>query len=157
MHRFTMVATATFLGLATLAGCSSSSSDTAATTGGGVTVPAGDGTPVAVTVGETSDTVMYMKVAPDSVKAGKVTFTLKNEGKKTHEMVVLKTDTPYDQLEVGSNNKVSEDASVGEVSEIKAGETGTVTLDLATGAYALVCNVEKHYAMGMRAPFTVTP
>ena len=28
--------------------------------------------------------------------------------------------------------------------------------DMAAGAYVLVCNIAKHYAMGMRAPFTVT-
>ncbi|CAB4897648.1 unannotated protein [freshwater metagenome] len=57
---------------------------------------------------------------------------------------------------VGADNKVSEDTTVGEVSELDAGKTGTVTLDLKPGKYVLVCNIEKHYAQGMRAAFTVT-
>jgi uncharacterized cupredoxin-like copper-binding protein len=74
---------------------------------------------------------------------------------KQHEMVVLKTDTPFDQLEVGTDDRVSEADSVGEISEIKPGTTGTVTLDLAPGKYVLVCNLPKHYAQGMRVAFTV--
>ena len=36
-------------------------------------------------------------------------------------------------------------------------KTGTVTLDLKPGKYVLVCNIEKHYAQGMRSAFTVGP
>jgi uncharacterized cupredoxin-like copper-binding protein len=55
-----------------------------------------------------------------------------------------------------TSNKVSEDASVGEVSETDKGKTVTKTLDLAAGKYVLVCNIEKHYAQGMRSVFTVS-
>lgn len=126
--------------------------------GGGITVPAGDsGTPVAVEAGDKSDTEQYLTVSVATVKAGPVTFTLTNKSTmgKEHEMVVLKTDTPFDQLEVGTDDRVSEADSVGEISEIKPGTTGTVTLDLAPGKYVLVCNLPKHYAQGMRVAFTV--
>jgi uncharacterized cupredoxin-like copper-binding protein len=143
--------------VAGLAGCGSSSKSAATTTtGGGVTVPVDNGVPVAVTAGDTSDTVQFLKVDPITVKAGKVTFTFKNTGNRQHEMIVLKTDTPADQLVVGSDNKVSEDASVGEVSETDAGKTVVKTLDLAAGKYVLVCNIEKHYSQGMKSAFTVT-
>jgi uncharacterized cupredoxin-like copper-binding protein len=36
------------------------------------------------------------------------------------------------------------------------GKTKSKTLTLKKGHYALVCNIAKHYALGMRAPFTVT-
>lgn len=147
-------------GLVTACGSSSPSSSPAATTadaGGGVTVAAAAaGTPVAVTAADTSDTAQTLTVAPASVKAGTVTFTFTNTGNRQHEMIVLKTDEAVDKLVVGADNKVSEDASVGEVSETDAGKTGTLTVDLAAGSYVLVCNIEKHYGQGMRSAFTVT-
>lgn len=148
------------LGLA--AGCGSSgNSDSADTAGAGgdVTVPAdaGGGTPVAVTAGDKSDVSQFLTVEPISVKAGKVSFTFKNTGNRQHEMVVLKTDEAFDQLEVGSDDRVSEDASVGEIGETDQGKTVTKTFDLVAGSYVLVCNIEKHYRQGMRSAFTVSP
>lgn len=148
------------IGLA-LAACSSdgtSSSSPETTAGGGVTVPTETGTPVAVEAGDTSDTVQFLKVDPTSVKAGKVTFTFTNNGTRQHEMIVLKTDEKADALVVDTaTNKVSEDASVGEISETDKGKVVTKTFDLAAGNYVLVCNIEKHYGQGMFAAFTVTP
>ena len=43
------------------------------------------------------------------------------------------------------------------MSETDAGKTVTKTLDLKAGTYVLVCNIEKHYAQGMRMGFTVSP
>ncbi len=156
--RSSVMALAMF-GLVTACGSdsSSSSADTAAE-GGDVTVAAdaGGGTPVAVTAGDTSDTTQFLKVEPTSVPAGKVTFTFTNTGNRQHEMVVLKTDTPADQLTVGADNKVSEDDSVGEIGETDQGKTVVKTFDLAAGSYVLVCNIEKHYNQGMKSTFTVT-
>ncbi len=142
-----------------LTACGSSSSDSSSTDapsgGGGITVPAADGTPIAAEAGDTSDTVQFLKIDSATAPAGPVTFTLTNNGIKDHEMVVLKTDTPADQLEIGSDDRVSEADSVGEIGEIKPGTTGTVTLDLEPGSYVLVCNIAKHYGQGMWAAFTV--
>ena len=91
-----------------------------------------------------------------NVKAGKVTFTFKNTGNKQHEMIILKTDDAIGSLVVGADNKVSEAASVGEISETDAGKTVTKTFPLTAGKYILVCNIAKHYAQGMRIAFTVT-
>jgi uncharacterized cupredoxin-like copper-binding protein len=145
---------ALLVGLAT--GCGSSKKS-ATKSDAGVTVASGaTGTPVSVTAGDKSDTQQYLTVEPLSVKAGNTTFTFKNVGTRQHEMIVLKTDEAFDQLKVGTDNKVSEDASVGEISETDAGKTGAKTLDLKAGKYVLVCNIEKHYAQGMRSAFTVT-
>ena len=150
---------ATVVALAFLAvGCSSSKSSTPAPTtaaGGGVTVPAA-GTPVAIEATDQSETAQSFKFDKTSVAAGKVTFTFKNSGTRKHEMVVLKTDEVFDALKVGADNKVSEDTSKGEIGETDAGKTGTVTIDLTPGKYVIVCNIEKHYAQGMRTAFTVT-
>ena len=147
-----------------IGGCSKSDSDggsastTAANGGVKTTEPAGKVTTVNIEVGDTKgvDGPMTMTVDPASVPAGKVKFVVKNTGTIEHEVIVLKTDTPYDQLAVNADGKVSEADSVGEVSEFAAGTTSSVTLDLKAGKYALVCNVKDHYKMGMRAPFTVT-
>jgi uncharacterized cupredoxin-like copper-binding protein len=152
------------LGTASACGSDAAKTGTATTGGattdagaGGITVAAADGTPVAVTAGDKTDTEQFLTVAPVSVKAGKVTFTLTNTGTRQHEMIVLKTDEAFDQLKIDAANKVSEDTSVGEISETDKGKTVTKTLDLAAGKYVLVCNIEKHYGQGMRSAFTVTP
>src|SRR6266516_4557339 len=108
-----------------LAGCSSSKTSTSsgAQGGGGVTATtAATGGPTVVNVvgGEKPDGTYYLTVTPASVKAGPTTITFKNVGTMEHEVVVLKTDTPADQLKVGADHTVSEDASVGEDSETKA-------------------------------------
>ena len=149
--------------MATLAtACGSSSSSTGSSggskDGGGVsTGGTAKGTPIAVDVGDTTGVTgpMTMTASPASVPAGKVTFTLKNAGTIEHEMIVVKTDTPFDQLKVTAG-KVSEADSQGEVPELAAGKTGTVTLDLTAGQYVLGCNIKDHYPMGMRVAFTVT-
>ena len=111
-----------------------------------------------------------MSVTPDSFvgAAGKITFVVKNGGTMEHEMIVLKTDTPFDQLPVADAgdppapvtsgaDKVDEANNVAETGDpnLKPGETRTFTATLAAGLYVLVCNLAGHYQMGMRAPFTV--
>lgn len=152
----------------TLGACSSSKSSssagntsTSASGGGGVTVPGASGTTVNVVVSDTkgTDGPMTLVPTPTSVSAGDVTFTVKNTGTIEHEVVVLKTDTPFDQLQVGKSepDKVDEASSVGETGDpaLKAGETRSFTVKgLGAGSYVLVCNIAKHYANGMRAAFS---
>jgi uncharacterized cupredoxin-like copper-binding protein len=114
-------------------------------------------TTVTVVVGDTAGVngPMTMTVTPESAPAGKVKFKVQNQGTIIHEMVVLKATTPFDQLPV-ANDKVSEAKKVGEVASIGKGKTKSKTLKLKAGSYALVCNIAKHYGLGMRAGFTVT-
>ena len=110
-----------------------------------------------VLVGETDVQNMYMTVDPTSVAAGTVTFTVTNEGVKKHEFVVLQTDANPDKLTVEGDEVVEDDYdSPGEIGDLPAGETDTLTLDLPAGKYVLICNLKGHYRMGMYAPFTVT-
>lgn len=112
-----------------------------------------------------------MSVVPfvSSAPAGDVTFRVKNLGTIEHEMIVLKTDTPYDQLPIADAgdppapvkvgaNKVDEANNVGETGDpnLKPGDTRTFTIkNMAPGKYVLVCNIANHYGLGMRAAFTV--
>ena len=95
------------------------------------------------------------KVAPSAttLAAGKVKITAANDGTMTHELVVLRTDKPAGSL--GSGKRVSEAGSVGEISDLKAGASGSKTFDLTPGHYVLICNLPGHYAAGMRADLTV--
>ena len=171
--RISMFGATVVLGLIAM-GCSSDKSTTTSPTtsqaGISVTTVAG-GTAVQVVAGDATglNGPMTLVSTPATVPAGNVTFTVKNTGTIDHEMIVLKTDTPFDQLPVvdagdppapvaTGADKVDEATSVGETGEpnIKAGETRTFTIEnMEPGKYALVCNIAKHYGMGMRAAFTV--
>jgi uncharacterized cupredoxin-like copper-binding protein len=166
------------VGLLALGACGSSSSKSTATTpttgsSGGVTVPAsGGGTPVAAQVGDTKglDAPETLTLSVASAPAGDVTFTVKNTGTIDHEMIVLQTDLPFDKLPVvdagdppapvtTGADKVDETNNIGETGtpNLKAGESRTFTVKgMKAGKYVLVCNIAKHYALGMRAAFTVT-
>ena len=126
-------------------------------------------TTVNVVLGDTQglNGPMTLTVNPASVKAGKVKFVVKNNGTIVHELVVLKTTTPFDQLPIADAgdppapvasgaNKVSEAAKAGETGDIDSGKTKSVTLKLSRGTYVLVCNIAQHYGLGMRAALTVT-
>ncbi|MBI1885112.1 MAG: hypothetical protein HYS09_02155 [Chloroflexi bacterium] len=90
-------------------------------------------------------------------EAGGITFSATNNGGSDHELVIIKTDTPADELSV-TGGKVDEEAAgevIGEIEEFAAGETVAGTFDLAPGKYALICNIAAHYEQGMHAAFTV--
>jgi uncharacterized cupredoxin-like copper-binding protein len=92
-----------------------------------------------------------------SVPAGKVTFVLKNTGKLTHELVILKTELASDKIPMrpAEPKKVTEPGSVGEIEDVDAGQTKQDTFDLAPGNYVLMCNEEEHYQAGMHIAFKV--
>jgi uncharacterized cupredoxin-like copper-binding protein len=170
--RFIPIAVALLFGASLVAGCSSSSKSSSSTTtsGGGVAVTtAAAGTvTVNVVVSDTKglDGPMTLTVSPNSVPAGStVNFVVKNTGTIEHEAVLLKLEPGQDPAKMtvetsGADiDKVSEDGNIAETGDpnLAPGETRTFTAtDLAAGNYMIVCNIAKHYAMGMWAPFTVT-
>lgn len=147
---------------------SGTTATTAATGGSGglsVTTAPASGATVNITVGDTKGLNGPMTLTADksTVPAGDVTFVVKNTGTIDHEVVVLKTTTPYNQLKIttfdGEPNRVDEASSVGETGDppLKPGQSRTFTVkNMTAGSYALVCNIAKHYGLGMRAPFTVS-
>ena len=147
----------------TLLGCSSSSKSSATSSS---TAAAG-----AATVNVTLTDVGGYKVlsSSTSAKAGDVDFVVKNTGTIEHEMLVIKTDVPFDQIAVtdagdppvsvaSGANKIDEADSVADTDEdLKPGETRHLTAkDLKPGSYVLACNIAGHYQLGMRAAFNVT-
>ena len=104
---------------------------------------------------------MGITATPLVVKAGEVTFNVRNDSTRMeHEMVVIPlqsadTAPPYDTAALA----IDEDAAgaLGEVEELPPGEAGTVSLFLEPGIYLLVCNLPGHYAAGMWTILTVEP
>lgn len=96
---------------------------------------------------------MQMTVQPSTVKAGRVTFTAVNQSKDlVHEVLVIPApangnELPYD----AKTDTIAEKRahSKGEVSDLKPGAHGSVTLSLKPGTYLLVCNEPGHYKSGM--------
>ena len=95
-----------------------------------------------------------VKVTPDAVPAGKVTFDVTNSGKIPHEFVILRTGKSAADL--GTGTRIPETGNVGETGDIAAGASKSVTLDLKPGHYSIVCNLPAHYKMGMHTDFTVS-
>ncbi|BAB51304.1 cupredoxin domain-containing protein [Mesorhizobium japonicum] len=108
-----------------------------------------------------SKVTMGIKASPGAVKAGEVTFNVKNDSKDTvHEMIVMYLADPSKPLPyVEAENRVDEDKAgdKGEVSELDPGKSGTLTVELQAGKYLLICNVPGHYGAGMWVEFTVDP
>jgi len=129
------------------------------------------GTVVHVDMGDASGLNSTMYVRPDrrSAPAGDVTFVVKNSGTIEHELLVLKTNTPFDRLPVADAgdppvpvqtgaDKVDEGGNIGETGDpnLQPGDTRSFTIKhMVAGRYVLVCNIAKHYGMGMRAAFTI--
>jgi uncharacterized cupredoxin-like copper-binding protein len=104
----------------------------------------------------TITTTDYKFSAPEiDAKAGKLKVTLDNKGAVVHEFVVLKDGAAPGSLKPATNGRVSEKASVGEVSETDPGKTRTATLDLKPGKYIYVCNIPTHYMAGMYGELVV--
>ena len=103
-----------------------------------------------------SSTDYRFSAAAIDAPAGKLEVTLANHGAIAHELVLLKTSAAPGSLKVAANGRVSESASVGEVSEIKSGISKSTTFDLEPGRYVYVCNIPGHYASGMHGALVVT-
>ena len=111
--------------------------------------------PVALATTSVGITLKEFKVVPTvaSVKAGKVTFKIKNAGALQHELVVVKTKLAASKLPV-KNGKVSL-KPVAQAGPFGPGKGGSLSATLKPGAYVLFCNVKGHYQAGQRVAFTV--
>ena len=96
--------------------------------------------------------------ARTDVPSRTVTLVVHNRAPATHEFLVLRTDLPPDRLPIAADGlSVDEEkvGSAGEVSDVRAGTTETLTLRLPPGRYVLICNLEGHYLGGMHHSLTV--
>jgi uncharacterized cupredoxin-like copper-binding protein len=109
--------------------------------------------------GDMSKATMGISTTPDSVRPGIVTFEVLNGSKDTiHEMIVAKlADAKQPLPYIADENRVDEDkeGDLGEVSELDAGKSGALRIEMAPRKYILYCNVPGHYTAGMWTTFTV--
>jgi len=156
LGRWTVVIPIGMLLIAT--GCSGSGASTSSS------APAVASSPAAA-AGGVDVTLEQWAITPSAttVAAGSVTFTVTNAGTIPHEFVVLQTDTPAGKFPItsfeGESQRFDEDTAgtnVGETGDMDAAATATLTIDLAPGHYAFVCNLPAHYGQGMHTDFTVT-
>ena len=142
------------VGLALIgAGCGSSSKSGSSSGGSEVTLTLTD---------------YAMKADPTSVKAGDVNITAVNDGKLTHEVVVVRADavSALPKKSDGSVNeeKIAESDKQGEIEDVTAGTTLSKTMALKAGSYVIFCNVVdgqapntiSHFQKGMSTQLTVT-
>ena len=100
------------------------------------------------------------------VKRGSVSLSVTNQGKMTHEVVLLKTPFAVSVLPM-ENGKVDEERAgqiIGEFDRIAPGETKELTFPLESGHYVVFCNIVEtdsqghpisHYQKRMRNEFKV--
>jgi hypothetical protein len=104
---------------------------------------------------------------PTTEDAGEIEFVGDNQGGETHELVVVRAESadelPTDDDGAVDEAQLEEGALIGEIEDIEAGSSKSVSLDLESGSYVLFCNVteeedgeiQSHFAEGMHADFQV--
>jgi uncharacterized cupredoxin-like copper-binding protein len=116
-----------------------------------------------------------MVVAPTSVKAGKVSFTIKNAGTMTHEMVLVRAPgvealprvtAAGGERAIGDvDEEAIPEADLPGEAEVEMGKTVTKTIALTPGTYVLICNIDtvqpdgtvlNHFQQGMDAVITAS-
>ncbi|MDE3112242.1 MAG: hypothetical protein KGN00_04480 [Chloroflexota bacterium] len=92
----------------------------------------------------------------NTVRAGQVTFLVRNVGGMAHNFVVVKTDAAPDKIPLDTEKQIAkEDGKVGGIDGVAPGKSANLRLDLAPGHYVVMCNIPTHYQLGMRAELTV--
>jgi uncharacterized cupredoxin-like copper-binding protein len=102
----------------------------------------------------------YAIRAPSSLPTGRYEVVLVNDGSVPHELVMWATKRAANALPLGKDGDVDEESAVLDSvldsgSSLQPGETRILFADLtAAGHYALVCNLPRHYRLGMHADLT---
>ena len=114
--------------------------------------PAGD---VSVSLSE------YKVVMPATLRAGRHTFAVTDDGKIKHELVVFRTDRQANKVPLRKDGDMDEESPLVKAvadsgSSLTPGEGRSVVATLSPGHYVAVCNLPTHYKLGMRIDLTVT-
>ncbi|MCX7304665.1 MAG: plastocyanin/azurin family copper-binding protein [Hyphomicrobiales bacterium] len=116
---------------------------------------------ITVTEAGEGGTAMTLKLEPASVPAGPATFKVTNDAvSEDHEMIVVRLKSADQQIPLNASKHRVDEAklkSLGEVSDLKPGASGEMTVKLKAGTYLVFCNLKGHYEAGMAATLTVTP
>ena len=85
-----------------------------------------------------------------TVRAGRVTFVVRNDGTMDHEFLVLRSDRHHHSLKV-KGGKAVETGRLGEIPRIPSGTAKRITLKVPPGRYVMLCNMLGHYQAGQYA------
>jgi uncharacterized cupredoxin-like copper-binding protein len=85
-----------------------------------------------------------------TVRAGRVSFVVRNDGTMIHEFVVLRSDRHHHSLKL-KGGKAVETGRLGEIPKIPSGTSKRITLKVPPGRYILLCNMLGHYQAGQYA------
>jgi uncharacterized cupredoxin-like copper-binding protein len=95
------------------------------------------------------------------MKAGKVTFTIKNGGMMVHELLIFRSDLAPAAYPTNKAGGINEEAAgiklLSDGDNLDPGASQTRTVDLTPGKYLFVCNLPGHFREGMFTVVTVTP
>jgi len=109
--------------------------------------------------GDPSVSGMVMKTDTPTVKAGRVTLQAVNQSKSmVHEVLVVPAPAAGRELPYETKKDVVVEKgahSLGEISDLKPGAHGKLTLNLRPGTYLLLCNQPGHYKAGMSTTLVV--
>lgn len=96
----------------------------------------------------------------NTIKAGKVTFTITNAGTVPHELLVFKSDLDEAAYPKDTDGDIIEDGPgidlLSDGDNIDPGASQMRTVDLTPGKYLFVCNIPGHFKSGMFTTVTVT-
>jgi uncharacterized cupredoxin-like copper-binding protein len=106
--------------------------------------------------------IAHMRIVLDheTIKPGRVTFHAENQSKNlVHEVIIARDDGAKELPMDAKHARVMESRvrRLGEISDLAAGKSGNLTVNLKPGTYVLFCNQPGHYQDGMFATLTVAP
>lgn len=102
---------------------------------------------------------MTIRADQNVVYAGPVVFAVENEGAIEHEMVILNTNVPFDQVPTDPEDatRLSETQDIGETGDMAAKSFSGLWINLEPGVYQVICNEPGHAMAGMHFTLTVLP
>jgi len=110
----------------------------------------------------TDPSIANMRIVLDhkTIKPGRVTLHAENQSKNlVHEVIIVRDDGAKELPMDAKHARVIESRvrRLGEISDLAAGKSGSLTVNLKPGNYVLFCNQPGHYQEGMFATLTVAP
>jgi uncharacterized cupredoxin-like copper-binding protein len=102
----------------------------------------------------------HVNVIPANLAPGKHTFSIANDGRTEHELLVFQTGLDPSAFPIGADGDINEEApgmnKVSDGDNIAPGGTQTRSVDLSQpGTYVFVCNLPGHFKAGMYQVVTV--
>ncbi|MCA1666827.1 MAG: c-type cytochrome, partial [Thermomicrobia bacterium] len=107
--------------------------------------PAAGGSAAAAPATVNADEKEYaISLSSSTVKAGTVTFNIKNSGSTPHNLGIVKNNGASKAQGLTNPSDLIKDSET-----IDSGKTTTLTVDLQPGTYSVVCTVPGHIQLGM--------